>query len=265
MTTLAGEALVPMPPGWRLHRLDFVDSTNDEAKREAKRLALLAGAGEVVVVWALSQTGGRGRRGRAWEGFPGNLYCSVLLRPDVPLRQMALLSFLAAVALADAVHDLAPTMELRCKWPNDVLCRGRKVAGILLETEGAVAPWLVLGMGVNVAAAPDPATLMYPASCLAAEGCGASAGEVLGALCHRLHGWLDRWRREGFAPVRAAWLDRAGGVGEAMTVRLERESLMGTFDGLDDDGALLLRLADGGRQRVMAGDVFFGSKADQGE
>lgn len=231
------------------------------------------------MVWSLAQTGGRGRRGRVWESAPGNLYCSVLLRPEMPLGRMALCSFLAAVALVDAVRGMGPALDVRCKWPNDVLCGGRKIAGILLEAgegagEGAGggaregggtrAPWLVLGMGVNIAHAPEIPGLLYPAGCLREMGCDVPAGELLAALCARLDDWIGRWRNEGFAPVREAWLERAAGVGAEIRVRLERETVTGVFSGLDEDGALLLRLADGERKRVLAGDVFFAASLTSG-
>lgn len=245
-----------LPPGFRVVAHDTVGSTNDVAKDLAR-----SGTPERTVVWALRQSAGRGRRGRAWASAPGNLYLSTILTPGGPVAAAAQLSFLASLAIAEtAAAFLPPSAAVRCKWPNDVLVNGRKVAGILLESEAAAdgtVVWLVLGVGVNLTQGPPDAE--YPATTLAAEGAGpvapAAAGErFLAALAH----WLERWQGEGFAPVRTAWLERVAGVGGPVVVRLADRTLRGTFVDLDSDGVLLLDPEDGGpRRRIAAGDVFF--------
>ena len=195
-----------------------------------------------TIVWAREQTAGRGRRGRPWASPPGNLYCSVLLRPRPPRADWGQVSFVAAVALAEAVARAAPGVSPRLKWPNDVLVAGRKLAGILLEADGDA---LVAGIGVNVASHPDGATS------LAREGATADVAALLTEVATALLDWLERWEAAGFAPVRAAWLERAVGLGGAVQVRLADETLSGTFAALDEQGALVL---DGGR-RISAGDV----------
>lgn len=236
-------------PPFSLVALDAVDSTNDEAKRLAQQ-----GRGHGTTVWALEQSAGRGRRGRAWISPRGNLHVSFLLDTGRPLAQAAQLGFAAAVALCEALAPLAPALRFQCKWPNDVWCDGRKIAGMLLEPAGR-GDLMVLGIGVDVVAAPDPA--LFPAICLKDAGADTDAAQVLEALCRRLAPWLDVWAGEGFAPVRTAWLGWARGLGDPIEARLERESLHGTFAGLDEDGALLLELPDGARRRILAGDVFF--------
>ncbi|MEO5373072.1 MAG: biotin--[acetyl-CoA-carboxylase] ligase [Alphaproteobacteria bacterium] len=248
-----------LPPGWRALRFDTLDSTNDEARRRAE-------AGEpdddgALVVSAAAQTAGRGRGGRSWSSQTGNLHLSLLLRPRVPFAQVALASFVAALGVVEGVADLAPGLDLRCKWPNDVLAGGRKLCGILLEAEEAMAErpaWLVIGIGVNVGYAPDLPGLLYPATSLRALGCEAGVDRVLEQVCRRLHMWWTTWNEQGFAPVREAWLARAAGLGKPVTVRLDGGTVVGTFAGLDLDGALLLDVEGTGRRRVLAGDVFFG-------
>jgi BirA family biotin operon repressor/biotin-[acetyl-CoA-carboxylase] ligase len=246
-------AVPVLPDFYRLIRCDSVGSTNDEAKRLAQ-----AGAPEGTLVWALAQTAGRGRRGRPWQSPPGNLYLSLLLRPTGPIAQAAQLGFVAALALGDALQPmLGGGTALRFKWPNDVLLDGRKLAGILLESEttaGEGAAFVVIGVGVNLAAAPADAE--FPATSLAAAGiAGVTPALLLEAFAHHFETWHRCWLTERFAPVRRAWLARASGLGEAVRVRLERATLLGRFLDLDEEGALLLE-AEEGRRRIAAGEVF---------
>lgn len=236
---------LPAPFGLRWR--DSVGSTNDEARRLVREGA----AADLLVVAAGAQTAGRGRRGREWVSPPGNLHCSLLIRLDRPLAEAAQTGFAAALALCEALSELAPA-EFRCKWPNDVLCDGKKIAGMLLEPEDG---WLVLGLGVDVVQAPTGT--LYPAISLVEAGGSADAGEVLAAFCRRFLPWLQRWRAEGFVALREAWLARARGLNDPMVVRLEGETLTGTFTGLDEQGALLLDQGGGGVRRVLAGDVYF--------
>ena len=237
--------MVRLPPFFELVALDSVDSTNDEAKRRAE-----AGAPPQTVVWSKTQNSGRGRRGRAWVSEPGNLYCSLILRPKCPAPEAVQLTFVSALAVVETVERFAPKAEVRCKWPNDVLLNGRKVAGILLEGN---PEWVVVGTGINVAHFPDETA--FPATSLAAEGAAATVQETLEAFCQCFRKRAEVWRKQGFAPIRAAWLERAAGLGQPVTARLAKQTLQGTFADLDQDGALILETADG-RQRITAGDVF---------
>jgi len=243
----------PLPPPYRLLAYETIGSTNDEAKRLARD-----GAAEGLVVWAREQNSGRGRRGRAWVSPPGNLYVSLVLRPHCRAATAAQLGFVASLGLGDALGEfLAASVSLRCKWPNDVLANGKKIAGILLETEmtaGDVPDFVVIGIGVNLATFPRD--VAYPATSLAEEGMAGIAPQIaLVALVERFAPWLARWREEGFGPIREAWLARAIGLGEPILVRLERNTLAGRFVDLDDDGALMLDMPSGSR-RIAAGEIF---------
>ena len=245
----------PVPKGYALVALESVPSTNDEAVRLAGE-----GAADGTVVWAQSQSAGRGRRGRQWVSPQGNLYCSVVMRPDVPLAHAAALSLVAAVAVGDTVAGFVPAgRRIEHKWPNDVLVGGAKIAGILLEASGdrrQQVDWVVLGCGVNVAAHPEVEG--QAATDLAAErNAPVSVGPVLVALLENLRHWRARWETAGVEPVREAWLARARGLGEDIFVRLPREDIRGRFEGLDAAGALRLGLADGTERTISAGDVFF--------
>jgi BirA family biotin operon repressor/biotin-[acetyl-CoA-carboxylase] ligase len=247
------EAEPRLPEGFRLYRYETLGSTNDEGRRLARD-----GAPEGTLVWSLAQTAGKGRRGRPWMSPPGNLYLSLVQRPAGPPAQTAQLGFVAAIALGDALDRLAgPVLALRYKWPNDLLIDGRKVAGILLESETAAAgttDFVVIGVGVNLVSAPRD--VEFPAASLTDAGyIGVSPPRLLEAFAHCFAGWAEHWREEGFSPVRAAWLKRASGLGEGIRVRLERQTLDGRFFDLDHDGALLLDGAEG-RRRIAAGEVF---------
>lgn len=233
---------------------DILESTNDEACRLASD-----GAAEGTVVWAHRQRAGRGRRGRQWQSPAGNLYFSAILRPAAPPAVAAQLSLVAAVAMADTLVNLLPDgTRVEQKWPNDVLVEGKKIAGILLESSGTAADrvdWVVIGCGLNIAVAPDDTAL--PATCLSAEG-GTSADRkpVLMTLLDSLHRWRVEWDTAGIAPVRKAWLARARGLGQEITVRLSTHEFKGQFLDMDDSGALIVRLPDGSEKAVTAGDVF---------
>ncbi len=241
-----------LPPPFRLVAYETIGSTNDEAKRLARD-----GAAEGLVIRADRQTSGRGRRGRVWVSPPGNLYSSTLLRPQCRAATAAQLGFVAALGVADAIGELAPVIDLRCKWPNDLLANGKKVSGILLETEmvaGDRPDFVVLGVGVNLASSPRDTP--YPATSLAEEGTpGIAPLDMLAAHIRHFAGWLELWRKDGFGPIRDAWLSRAAGLGEPIQVRLERATLDGRFLDLEADGALLLG-TPGGERRIAAGEVF---------
>lgn len=253
----APEADVTLPPAYRLIALESVESTNDEAIRLAE-----AGAEDGTLVWAREQIKGRGRQGRGFDSPRGNLYLSLVLRPDCDVATAAQLSFVAALGVGDAIGSVAPALlEVTYKWPNDVLLNGRKVAGILLESRtdprGGL-DWLVLGIGVNVRSFPEDAA--FPATSLHYEGTPPSVteAELLQAFSRHFLSWVNRWLDDGFAPVRRAWLTHAHGRGEPIEVRLPTETLSGTFADLDKGGALVLQLPDGRRRRISAGDVYFG-------
>ena len=244
---------VLLPSGCSLIALDQVDSTNDEAKRR-----IAQGAADGTVVWAQTQNAGRGRRGRRWDSSAGNLYASIILWLNIPPAQAAQLSLAAAVALAEALENLLPEgVPVQCKWPNDVLVNGRKIAGILLESSGATGiDWVVVGCGVNVASHPELSG--YPTTSLAAAGAiGVTVADVLEAFVARLMDWRARWSVDGIEPLRAAWIARAAKLGETILVRLPNREISGRFVDLDRHGALLLELPGGARESIAAGDVFF--------
>jgi BirA family biotin operon repressor/biotin-[acetyl-CoA-carboxylase] ligase len=244
-----------LPDGYVLHAFDRLESTNDEARRLAEQ-----GAAAGAVVVAGEQLKGRGRHGRAWASPPGNLYASLLLRPQGTLAEAAQLSLVASLALAEALIALAPpAADVRVKWPNDVLVRGAKVAGLLLESAAASderVGWLIIGSGVNIASAP--AHTPYPATALRHEGFPPITPlDMLARYLCMLDGSLGRWRAGGFAAVRPAWLALGSGVGDRVRLRLGREEVAGRFLDVTDQGALLVAQDGAPRRQITAGELLF--------
>jgi len=237
--------------------LPEIDSTNAEGFRRA---ATLAGP-----TWILAgvQTAGRGRRARPWTSPLGNFHGTLVLKPSGPPETVALRSFAAALALRDAlvqVTGLGNSFTL--KWPNDVLCNGGKVAGILLESQGLNGPdpVLCIGIGVNLIAAPDPSQVepgaVPPVSLLHETGLRITPEAFLDALAPAYALWEASFQTEGFAPLRAEWLFHAAKLGEVIHARTGTQTRSGTFESIDETGALILT-TQAGRIAIPAAEVFF--------
>lgn len=217
----------------------------------------LARKGEAEGFWlrAERQHSGRGRQGRAWDSVSGNLFASTLVRLGEGDPPAASLALVASLALIDTVRAFLPEGlrdSVLLKWPNDLLLDGAKLSGILLEREGDA---VVVGIGVNLAGHPE--ALDRPVTSLSVHMMAPSPDIFLRDLSGRFAAWLATWRSEGVMAVRDAWLANAHATGSALTVHDPAgETLEGTFDGLTDDGALRLRLADGAVRVMHAGDVF---------
>jgi BirA family biotin operon repressor/biotin-[acetyl-CoA-carboxylase] ligase len=239
--------------GLPVHHFAEIGSTNAEALARAQNAA--------SEQWIVSeiQTAGRGRRGRRWISEAGNLYSSLLLYDPAPAALSPQICFVAALALHDAILDLVPmpsAERLKLKWPNDVLLDGSKIAGILVEgatVDGRHA--VVTGIGVNCRHHPQDAA--YAATDLAAAGYSLSSRDMFARLAACFMNRLAQWQRgAGFTAIRNAWLARAHGVGSDIEVRLPERALRGTFQAIDESGALVLALADGNHELIRAGDVF---------
>lgn len=236
--------------GFTIHRFDAVTSTSDEAERLVRE-----GAPDRTLVWALSQSSGRGRLGRPWTSPEGNLYTTAILDPGLSLGRLQELSFVASLAVHDAVAGLLPKADLKLKWPNDVLLEGAKVSGILTETLPRDGRYVaMLGVGINLGHAPGETR--YPATAirghlsepLTVEGL---LERYLAALSAR----YEAWRRDGFEATRAAWIARARWIGQRVSVENGPERRYGCYEGIDADGTMLLRLDDGRQEKIAAGDV----------
>ncbi|APX11749.1 biotin--[acetyl-CoA-carboxylase] ligase [Tateyamaria omphalii] len=245
------------PSGYGRRVLPVVDSTLSEAARIASDLA-----GPEWIL-ALAQTAARGRRGRAWSMPEGNFAGTLVLPVDEAPGQAALRSFVMSLALRDAfVAATGREDAFALKWPNDVLLRGGKVAGILLESigSGARITHLAIGIGVNLAAAPDVSEVeegaVPPVALKHAFGTLISPEDFLDLLAVAYARYEDQFRTYGFAPIRTAWLTHAARLGEPIKARTTRDAHVGTFVDVDADGQLVLETAKG-RMTIPAGDVYF--------
>jgi BirA family biotin operon repressor/biotin-[acetyl-CoA-carboxylase] ligase len=241
--------------------LDQTDSTNAEARRRAD-------AGESGPLWIVArrQTEGRGRRGRQWESQDGNLFSTLLQITRKSPAEAAQVTFVAALAIADLLDAFAPASLVTIKWPNDVMLAGQKASGVLVESgaHGSGGLWLAVGIGVNLAQAPEgterPATAV--AHHLRGDVTAPPSVEAAAAkLAEAFDVWMTRWETLGFEPILDAWRARTAGLEGPAVARLGRETVEGRAEGVAPDGALKLRLADGSLRLISAGDVFFGEAA----
>lgn len=268
---------IAVDAGVRLAALTIVGSTNEEASARVRN-------GERGPLWitAEAQTAGRGRRGRSWNSPPGNLYASLLLSDPSSFERAPELAFVAALALRDAIIAEAPALapHLGFKWPNDLLLKGEKCAGILIE--GEVEPRnsvsVVIGIGVNCVHHPPTASnsvldetkparvravpfgdqaVLFPATDFRAHGADITPAQLFrrlsATMCKRLAQW-DRGR--GFSTIVGDWLSAARGIGEEIRVGNGGGEKIGRFVGLDRSGRLVLETRDGAMEKISAGDVF---------
>jgi BirA family biotin operon repressor/biotin-[acetyl-CoA-carboxylase] ligase len=231
------------------------DSTNDIVDKLAHD-----GVAEGVVVFAESQTKGRGRLGRRWLSPPGKgLWCSVLLRPNLHPMAATQLTVISAVAVARAIErqtGLTPGI----KWPNDIMFGPRKCAGILIELSAEIdhIRHAVLGIGldVNLTPAEFPAELRASATSLQAEaGHPIDRPALAAALLHELDVVYARLCEGDFHEVGDDWMRRCTTLGHRVTIRVGDRALTGTAEALDEEGALLVRTEHGHVERIMGGDV----------
>jgi BirA family biotin operon repressor/biotin-[acetyl-CoA-carboxylase] ligase len=241
--------------GSRVCSLDEADSTNLQACQLADE-----GAPEGLVVIADRQTAGKGRLGRQWASPGGvNLYTSILLRPPILPFEAPRLTFLSAVAVCRAINSCT-RLQARVKWPNDVLIDGAKVAGLLNEmnAETDQVHYVVLGIGVNLNMTQEqfPADLRYPAtSLLLCSGDPVSRLEFTRTLLREIDLLYQQYLQDGSASIISAWCELCDLTGKQVTVDCSNKVIEGTMTGLDDDGALLVRAADGTVETIYAGDV----------
>lgn len=241
---------VRSPERFHLHE---TDSTNSEALRRAE-----AGAQLPLWVTADRQTEGRGRRGRDWISQSGNLFATLVWPArDLPPEtgRVPLVAALSAHRTVSAF--IGQTADVRIKWPNDILCGGGKVCGILAEQHRVCDTSVVMiGVGINIAS--SPAIAQYPTACLADHVGPVEVDAVWQHLARDFADGFALWSGPGgFAEIRRQWLKRAAGIGERVTIRGHGPSRTGRFVTLSDDGYLVLQRNDGCTDMIASGDVTF--------
>ena len=231
------------------------DSTNLQARRLAEE-----GAIEGTVVVADQQSAGRGRLGRRWESPSGvNLYCSIVLRPKIPVQQAPQLTFLSAVAVAETLNKECQ-LSAKVKWPNDILVNGAKISGLLNEmnAETGQIHFVILGLGINLNMLEEqfPEKLNYPVtSAYLATGRLVNRLVFLREFLRCLDGYYSEFLQEGFTPIRRRWENLCDMMNMRVEVDQGAGKLCGTVVGLEPEGALRLRLDNGQNERILAGDV----------
>lgn len=231
------------------------DSTNTRARKLA-----LEGAPEGTLVAAETQTGGKGRLGRAWYSPTGRaVYLSLILRPRMSPLDVPKITLIAAVAAAEAVLAVA-SVAVRIKWPNDLLVHGKKIAGILTEagTEADVIGHVIVGLGLNVNTEAFPAPIRNTATSLFLEtGVRFSRTRLVREYLNRFEKAYVRTAREGFAPVMERWKALSDALGRQVAVEMLEERLVGRVRDIDADGFLVVEEEGGRLRRVFSGDVFY--------
>ena len=240
------------PDAYRHLVFDILDSTNSEAQRQA-----CAGADEGLWIIANRQEQGRGRRGRVWASETGNLFASLLIRPKCSPNLAALIGFVAALSIHDAIaHLVGNRHDVRVKWPNDVLVDGQKISGILLESsvsKSGLVDYLVVGIGINIAQAPQ--LPHYPATSLKDLGVLVDRDTFMHRLFDHFANRYSQYAAHGFSSVREDWLLRCAHIDQRLHIINGNQQISGLFKDIDENGALILDV-EGELRHIHAGDVF---------
>ena len=232
---------------WQWEDFFELTSTNDKAKEKSLGLK-----NEKFVITSQRQNAGRGRRGRSWIGCEGNLFMSLGI--ECSLRDLGQIIFVVSLSLAEVILEYKPSLDVKLKWPNDVLINGAKISGILLEKGDG--DYLIIGIGVNIKNAPKSDNIKYAVSSLYDAGIDVDRLEFLQSYLTKFDENINLWKKEGFGIIRQKWLSMASHRDQEIRVVTEKEEKTGIFKGVDDNGILLLQTANG-EEKIFAGDVFF--------
>jgi BirA family transcriptional regulator, biotin operon repressor / biotin---[acetyl-CoA-carboxylase] ligase len=232
---------------------DILDSTNDEALKQAK-----LGAGEGLCVIARQQTAGRGRYGRTWVSErDAGLYLSLVLRPKLVMHDLPLITLMAGVALHDTLEEFGIKPDI--KWVNDLLVNGKKIAGILAETtETPDGVAVVLGIGLNMRSANFPPELVTTATSLEdTSPARFSRGQLIEVLTRQIEENYEILQDAGGPPkIIERWSCRSSYTsGKTVRVVMENETIVGNTEGLEPNGALRIRRSDGTLKTIQTGEV----------
>ncbi len=230
---------------WDWYEEESVISTNDTIKEYVEKL------GKNIVVSAIHQTGGRGRRGNKWQEITGNLYFTYTQEAEV--QELSKIVCIVGLSLAKTIKQRYKAGDIKIKWPNDVFLNGKKLSGILLENIKDTL-WAI-GIGVNVEKAPVLEGMPYQATSLKESGLILDRIELLHYYLQQFLSDMQEYRKNGFDKIRREWLDMAKGYKEKIKIKTEREVKEGFFEDIDDNGYLILK-TNKGTEKIIAGDLF---------
>lgn len=244
----------PLIIGKEIHIFQEIDSTNIKGMELSNK-----GSPEGTIILAETQTMGKGRLGRSWISPEGNIYLSVILRPNISPSRATLITLMAAVASASALKK-ALNISASIKWPNDIIINGKKVGGILTEMNSEMERinYIVLGIGINVNMNPSilPPDIRVAATTLKEIiGRDLMRIEILSALLKELEVWYKIFLGSGSGPVLDEWRKLSPGLGKRIKVTSLNRIIEGIAEGIDDYGRLLVRLDGGQVEKISSGDV----------
>jgi len=237
---------------FNLKYFDSVESTNDAAASFASQ-----GCKPWTIVCANEQKKGKGRLGRKWISKKGNIFFSIILKPDLKVNHTPQLNFVASLAIYDTLRPFLPReVAFNFKWPNDLLLNEKKFCGILIETSfiGDTLDWLVLGIGINVLSFPKGT--IFPATSLKEMGCKDLSDEsFLQRFLENFKKYFVSWEVEGFNRVKRAWLKKAYRLNENISLNMNSKKIIGKFIGIDNSGQIILKLNTEKKKIFNVGDI----------
>lgn len=229
---------------WEWFDYPTLGSTNDEAK-----LVSLEIKDRHIVITAEEQTKGRGRIGRNWISKKGNLFMSQLFKPQIKISDLV---FISSLSVAKTISKFAINLQVNIKWPNDILIKGKKFCGILIETENDA---VIIGIGVNLLNSPSDSEVIYPVCNLHDEGYNISRQQFIDAYLQIFDDYMDLYNKLGFKPIRQQWLQYAYKLDQQIGIRNNKEEKIGIYKGIDEEGLLLLE-QNNKIIKISVGDVF---------
>ena len=234
------------------HKYESVSSTNEIIKDFASK-----SFPEGTIVHALNQSQGKGRSGKNWNSQKGNLFFSILLRPKVPTSVISQLSFVASLAVRQGLVNTTNNInDFIFKWPNDILINNKKISGILLECSPAnisnIPDWIVIGIGLNISDYPKELDF---ATSLNEHGHYIDIYILIKEISNQLEKIYNDWLINGFENIRNIWLKYCHPKGKNISIMIQNEKFEGKFNGITDDGSLIIKLFDNSTKVISGGEV----------
>ena len=236
-----------MIKNFTIHHFNEIPSSNDLALKLLKENQITHNH----IITAKSQNAGRGRLDRHWSSPPGNLYFSLIVRPEKFHERVSDLSFLAAISLNESLRKISPkNLEIQNKWPNDILINGKKTAGILLQK---YQDYIIIGIGLNLISHPEQT--IFPASNLAEFSLEILPENALENFLHSFSDFYQKWQNFGFTPIRNIWLQNAYKINKEISLNLGEEKINGILQEIDTAGNLILQTAQNTKEVIKTADI----------